>query len=117
MSTGSLSSRRPVRLFLLSLAIPFCGGHSTALAQRYLTTLGIVADLPAGSGAHAIITGDYNGDGLTDIAVLGERQVSFQYQQDGAAGWKEGTLTVGKPIVAGASGRCNRDRLADLGLL
>ena len=117
MSTGSFLPRSLARRLLFSLALACCGWCPAAVAQRYLTTLGTVADLPAGPGAHAIVTGDYNGDGLTDIAIPGERQVSFQYQLAGGAGWKQGSLAVGKPIVAAASGRCNRDRLADLVLV
>jgi VCBS repeat protein len=112
MSTTSCAAHCSFRRLLLALLL--CLGSSKAPAQRYLTTLGIVADLPAGPGARAIITGDFNGDGLTDLATIGERQISLHYQEAGSAGWHPGTLTVGKRIVAACSGRCNRDRLSDI---
>ncbi len=92
-------------------------GTSSAIAQRYVTTLGSVVELRVQPGATGIMKGDFNGDYLTDIATFGGDEVRLNFQEPGTLLWHSTDLTVGKPVVAAAAGPCNGDRFTDLVLM
>src|ERR1041384_4974278 len=87
---------------------------SVAHPQRHLKTLGAVSEIPAGAGSRSLMTGDFNGDGLTDVAAAGDNGITVLYQRPESLRWDQTTLSVNKPILASAAGRCNRDRMPDI---
>jgi len=108
--------RYSARATLLVAALCLAG-TSSAIAQRYVTTLGSVVELRAQPEAAGIIKGDFNGDHLTDIATFGGDEVLVNFQEPGSLVWHGTILTAGKPVVAAAAGRCNGDRLTDIVLM
>ncbi len=110
--SGGPSLRRVLLVAALS-----GGVVPSASPQRHLKTLGAVSEVPAGAGSHSLVTGDFNGDGLTDVAAIGSRDLTLLYQRPESLRWDQVTLPVNKPIIAAAAGKCNRDRLSDIALL
>src|ERR1051326_2508175 len=96
---------------LLSLVCQF------ALAQRYLTTLGLETDLKSVRNARGMIAGDFNGDGFADIMTFGGPQLSFHYQEAAPMHWHSTALFVGRPVIAAAAARANSDQLDDVVLV
>ena len=90
---------------------------SVAHPQRHLKTLGAVSEIPAGAGSRSLMTGDFNGDGLTDVAAAGDNGITVLYQRPESLRWDQTTLSVNKPILASAAGRCNRDRMTDIAVI
>ncbi|MBI4546516.1 MAG: VCBS repeat-containing protein [Ignavibacteriae bacterium] len=89
-------------------------GYSFAVAQRYLTTFGIVVELKAGRGSQGLFTGDFDGDGFTDIATYGSKQIYVNYQASDSLSWEFTTTLVHKEILAAAEARSNRDQATDI---
>src|ERR1041384_2317341 len=90
---------------------------SVAHPQRHLKTLGAVSEIPAGAGSRSLMTGDFNGDGLTGVAAAGDNGITVLYQRPESLRWDQTTLSVNKPILASAAGRCNRDRMTDIAVI
>lgn len=106
------SSGFVVMLFFVQFSSPVL-----AFTQRYVTTLGAISELRAGRDARGIFSGDFNGDGLADVATYGDTQVLFQFREASGGGWKSVPFHVDNRILHAISGRCNSDRLSDLILL
>ncbi|MBI1806365.1 MAG: VCBS repeat-containing protein [Ignavibacteria bacterium] len=86
-------------------------------AQRYLTTFGMVSELKIGQGVRGIFSGDFNGDGIADLATYGREDIHCYLQHPDSFSFSMNTLVVGKTIIHAATGRFNHDRYGDLVVL
>ncbi|MBI3364710.1 MAG: VCBS repeat-containing protein [Ignavibacteriae bacterium] len=111
--SDSFCPPNPTRLLFLMFMFHLMD-EQCMYAQQYLTTFARVLDLKVGHSAHALIAGDFNGDGRADLAVAGESQLSIKYQGAEPLTWRSANLFVGKSIRSAAAARLNRDRLVDI---
>lgn len=84
--------------------------------QRHLTTFGSVRDVAVNKTAQGLLTGDFNGDGLADIAAYGGSTITIYYQTQAHGAWQTSTVRVDRPIRIAAAARCNDDRIDDIAL-
>lgn len=103
----------PTRIVCLFLTLQFAG-YDRLAAQRYLTTFGAVLELPTARNAHGLLSGDFNGDGLSDLASYGGTSLMLHYQPVPPREWQSVTLKVDHPIRFAAAARCNDDKLDDI---
>lgn len=89
-------------------------GTSLLFCQRFLTTFGRVAELHAGRDARGIFEGDFNGDGLPDLATFGGTQIAVNYHVPGSSSWRAIPLHFQSTIVQAVAARCNADRYDDI---
>lgn len=106
--------------FLTSTRIAFIivvlqfSGTPIVVAQRYLTTFGLVSDLRSGHSPEKIVTGDFNGDGVADLAVVGGMQVRIMVQSPDSLGFVVTTFPLTAPVLEARAAALNGDRYADL---
>jgi hypothetical protein len=104
------------RAFAVYLAVLLCTAAELR-AQKYLTTFGEVAQMNTIRHTQVLLHGDYNGDGLEDLAAVGSEQVSLWFQQPDSLQFRNSTFFVNKPILGAAAARCNGDRMTDIILI
>ena len=64
--------------------------------------------------ARGITTGDFNGDGISDIAAFGGNQVFIHFQQKDSVQWRTVPMRLESQVVKMIAARCNDDSLWDL---
>lgn len=84
------------------------------LAQPNITTFGLISEYRTLKNARGVIVGDFNGDGIQDIASYDDQSLTFHFQGDDPFSWKTTSVTLDHVFNKVASGRCNGDRLSDL---
>ncbi len=102
-------------LFILAavqLTVP-----SIVWTQRHLSAFGLVSELNAGRDARGLISGDFNGDGIADLATYGDSRVNLFFQSADSLAFQRTGLPTNKEILAAASARLNNDRYSDLVLI
>ncbi len=86
-------------------------------AQQYLTTFGSVIEFKVPrSTTSGLITGDFEGEGLSDIAAYGDSEIRF-FLRDSTSAYRPGILVIERPIVCAVAARCNADRFSDIVVL
>ncbi len=105
-----------VRIFFTVLLFDF-SGYSILLAQRYLTTFGVVAEMKTLHNPYAILAGDFNGDGTTDLLTYSGRNIEIHLQSPDSLEWRSTSQQLNLPITRAAAGKCNKDRYTDLVVL
>ncbi len=103
----------PTRIAFLCLTLHFMA-YDRLSAQRYLTTFGPVQELTTNKAIHGLLSGDFNGDGLQDLAAYGGTSIVVYYQQLPPHSWQSVTLKVDRPIRTATVARCNDDRIDDI---
>jgi len=76
-----------------------------------------VTELRTVRDANGIIVGDFNGDGVADIASFGNRRMYLHLQESDGNEWQLVPLTFEQTIEDAVSARCNNDALSDLVLV
>jgi Pro-kumamolisin, activation domain/Bacterial Ig-like domain (group 3)/MBG domain (YGX type)/FG-GAP-like repeat len=109
--TGTVSFKNSASSSLLTSAA--VGSSSPKLTQAITQTI------PVGSGAAFTASGDFNGDGIPDLAVSNATSTTVSI----LLGGNRGTFTAGTPLQIGASpswigvGDFNRDGKVDLAVV
>jgi hypothetical protein len=88
--------------------------HERLWAQRHLTTFGAVREIASNRTAEGLLSGDFNGDGLTDLAAYGGSSIVVYYQSLPPLSWQSSMIHVDLPIRLATAARCNDDRADDI---
>ena len=99
---------------VIAVVVLHLSGYSIAVAQRYLTTFGIAAELKAGRNSKDMFAGDFDGDGYTDLGTYGSGHIYVHYQKPDSLTWQFTTTLVRKDITKATAASCNRDRMTDI---
>lgn len=103
----------PAGIIILWIIL-YCSGDQPLWAQRTVTTFGAVTELKVNQSTSGIVTGDFNGDGLADIAGFGSYGVKLYFREPHALDYRTVPTGITKPIVMMEAARCNGDRMTDL---
>ena len=87
--------------------------QAVALAQQ-VPTFGLAIDVKSARRAKGLLVGDFNGDGLADVASYTSGQITIQLQEKDSLGFRTGGATISHPIVYATAGNFNGDKYADL---
>ena len=89
-------------------------GYSIVFAQRYSTTFGLVSELNVPQNTIGLLTGDFNGDRMMDLATFGDLQFRLFIQSKDSLAFESITFSILRPIIAGAAAKVNKDNITDL---
>ncbi|MBI5214248.1 MAG: VCBS repeat-containing protein [Ignavibacteriae bacterium] len=88
---------------------------ATVYSQFQKTTFGAISEIRAIKNPLGLFKGDFNGDGMTDLATYNRTQLLFQIQSSDSSGWKASRqMTEGGNVTKIFSAQCNSDRMSDL---
>ncbi|MBI3192986.1 MAG: VCBS repeat-containing protein, partial [Ignavibacteriae bacterium] len=88
---------------------------ATVYSQFPKTTFGAISEIRAIKNPLGLFRGDFNGDGMTDLATFNRKQILFQLQSHDSVGWQTSKqMTEGGNITKVFSAQCNSDRMSDL---
>ncbi|HZY09569.1 MAG TPA: VCBS repeat-containing protein, partial [Bacteroidota bacterium] len=83
-------------------------------AQTHLTTFGRILELKTNQNAQDLLVGDFNGDGMDDLATYGGTSIQFLFQNDSSIAWHGKNLNINKSIIGAVAAQCNNDRITDI---
>ncbi|MDI6766545.1 MAG: VCBS repeat-containing protein, partial [Bacteroidota bacterium] len=102
-------------LFLLALILDIGNGHAYSFdKQNYLLTLGRIDDFRVSRNTIGILSGDFDGDQITDIATYGGSQVKFGLYKNDSILYPSSILWSKHTIIRAAAEKINRDKITDL---
>lgn len=88
---------------------------ATVYSQFQKTSFGLISEIRAIKNPVGLFKGDFNGDGMTDLASYNRKQILFQLQTNDSLGWKTSEqMMEGGNITKTLSANCNSDRMSDL---
>ncbi|MFI5253401.1 MAG: FG-GAP repeat domain-containing protein [Bacteroidota bacterium] len=87
--------------------------QAIVLAQQ-TPTFGVVTELKTTRRARGLLSGDFNGDGLIDLASYNDQQITLYYQQRDSLFFKNSMAFLGSDIVTAVVGNFNNDKYADI---
>jgi hypothetical protein len=102
--------RHHLRYFYL---IFYLLAQAILLAQQ-TSTFGITTELKSVRRARGLLAGDFNGDGITDIATFSDQQVSVYYQEKEIGAFKNSFASLSSGIISAAIGDFNNDKYSDI---
>jgi len=88
-----------------------------ARAQRYLTAFASVTEITTARHSEGLITGDFNGDGIIDLATYAGNQVRVFFQNRDSLSFRTTSFTVKTRILGAAAARLDGDRIEDIVLI
>ncbi len=84
-------------------------------SQVQRSTLGIVREIRSVKSPHGLFTGDFNGDGISDLGSYNENQILLQIQSNDSAMWHASTVQLGEGNITKIIPiNCNNDKITDL---
>lgn len=90
---------------------------SVTYAQKQYSTFSTIDELNIGSSCQNIVTGDFNGDGLWDIATYRSKYLTVLYATDDTSTWKLQDYRFDKKILVSVAADVNNDGQSDLTML
>ena len=87
---------------------------SFVYSQNTLTTFGYLAEFRTVRNAVGMVTGDFNGDGVIDLATYGGTKISIHLQEADSLSWRTFTFQSDRSLRTVLAARCNEDQLTDL---
>lgn len=84
--------------------------------QRPLTAFGRTSDMPVGRSVEGLLTGDFNGDGLMDVASYGSHHLTILYSSADNSFRSPTLIRLPEPVEKMLSGDFNRDGTDDIAM-
>jgi hypothetical protein len=104
------------RICILTLFLNLFGQY-LAFAQGYVTTFGLVSEFKTLHNARTLVSGDFNGDGITDLATSAGKKIQILLRESDSLEWHSFTVEAEYPVYEMASGNLSADNLSDIALL
>ncbi|TAK62757.1 MAG: VCBS repeat-containing protein [Bacteroidetes bacterium] len=103
-----------VRVLSLALTLQWILA-ATVYSQLQRATLGVATEIRSAKNSQGLVAGDFDGDGLADLASYNERQVLIEFQTKDSTLWypSDPNLDAGK-ITKVLAAHCNSDKMSDL---
>ncbi len=114
----NLTSHLPIYFFLIALILDVSHDHSLAFdKQNYLLTLGRITEFKTPTNTIGILTGDFNGDKITEIATYGGSQIRFGLYENDSILYPSSILWSKRKIISAVAAKINRDNITDIILI
>lgn len=97
------------------VATIICMCSMGAISQKYQTAFGRISEFNLGGNVLGLLSGDFNGDGQTDLAAYGSSEITFLYYFDNFTSTQ--SLRLNDHIEKAVSVDCNRDGISDIVVL
>lgn len=105
------------RKFLMSIFIINFLELSAVYSQKHLSTFSTINELNVSRGNEYLLKGDFNGDGITDIASYGSKFISISYAINDSDVWNTKTFLTDFKIMSSVSADFNNDGRDDVAAL
>lgn len=105
------------RKLLVSLFIINFLELSAVYSQKHLSTFSTINGLSVSRGNEYLLKGDFNGDGITDIASYGSKFISISYANNDSTAWDTKSFLTDFKIMSAVSADYNKDGRDDFAAL
>lgn|GEM_PF-1911379 len=88
--------------------------YHVAVSRQHVTTFGAVTEWKTPSSTQQLISGDFRGNGVADLATYGNLEIKFYFRDNDPFSYHSATFPVTRPIKVMHAAKCNVDRCTDI---